>query len=46
MIRAKRKQRLFNSNSAKEVAAALMQTSPDDYEYDMDFDLSWDPYDE
>ena len=46
VIRAKRKQRLFNSNSAKDVAAALMQTSPDDHEYDMDSDLSWDPYDE
>ena len=46
MIRAQRKQRLFNSNSAKEVAAALMQTSRGDHECDMDFDLSWDLYDE
>ena len=44
--RAKRKQRLFDLNSAKEVAAALMQTSPDDHEYDMDSDLSWDHNDE
>ena len=46
MIHAKRKQRLFNSNLAKEVAAALMQTSPDDHECYMDSDLSWDHYDE
>ena len=46
MRSAKRKQRLFDSNSAKEVAAALMQTSPDDHEYDMDSDLGWDSNDE
>ena len=46
MRRAKRKQRLFDSSSAKEVAAALMQTSSTDHEYDMDSDLSWDPNDE
>ena len=43
---AERKQRLFESNSAKEVAAALMQTSPDNHEYDMDSDLSLDSNDE
>ena len=46
MRRAKRKQRLFDSNLAKEVAAALIQTSPDDHEYDMDSDLNWHPNDE
>ena len=46
MRRAKRKQRRFDLNSAKEVAAARMQTSPDDHEYDMDSDLGWDPNDE
>ena len=46
MKRAKRKQRLFESNSAKKVAAALMQTFPDNHKYDMDSDLSLDSKDE